>query len=135
MRPPSRDIAAMLEDEYGYVFGTDIFVARQPSEPDEVVTVYDTPGSSPALTLGGRSDSDYSYPSVQVRLRTPAPSYPDGYQALENIKEALHGRQGEVRQGVKYELIAASSDVAQLDYDDNNRAQLVLNFALQRTPV
>lgn len=131
MNIPSEDIKNILVSQLGYTFGGDLFIALMPSEPDTCVVIMDTPGRDPDLTMDGRDGIKYDRPSVQIIAR--ANSYPDGYKALQDIKDVLHGRQGAEFNGAKYTVIRAVSDIAQLKWDENNRVQVNLNFALQRT--
>lgn len=135
MQPPSDDIVKVLEDALGYTLGNDIFISRMPPSPATLVVVTDAPGSPPVLTHGGRSDagSSYEYPSLQFIARTP--DFLEGYRKLKDIEEALHGRQGVVKQGARYTVIESQGGPAQLNWDEElERVHIVLNFNLQRTP-
>jgi len=131
VEPPSKHVVNMLVSSLGYTFGTDIFIGAMPTEIGECAVVTDTGGVAPDLTFGGSTAPLYERPTVQVLAR--AARYDTAYAKLENIKEVLHGRQGEVQEGVKYTVIEVSSDIARLGQDENSRWRFTLNFSLQRS--
>jgi hypothetical protein len=133
MQATSFDIKDMLEAEsaLGLDFATDLFIGKEPAEPKDCVTIYDYAGYPPYLGLGG--EVGYEYPSIQIRVRNH--KYEDGWDKINEIKDALHGRHGEIWNGTLYTLIKCSSGPALLDWDDNGNARLVVNFDLQRRDV
>jgi hypothetical protein len=138
MNSPADDIKDMLvaDDDsssgvsLNLVFATNLFVGKEPAKPPNCVTIKDYPGFAPSLSLGGKQDSGYEYPSIQIRVRNS--SEPDGWALIERIKNSLHARNNQVWNGALYTVIYCSSGPALLEYDDNNRAILVINFNLQR---
>lgn len=133
MNAPSIDIVEILEasgESSGFadlVFGTNLFVGKEPSNPKNTVTVFDTPGFSPELNL---ETQGYEYPSVQIRVRNS--SYVNGWNLIERIKDALHGLSQQTVNGTLYSVIYCSGSPALLDWDDNNNVRIVCNFNLQR---
>jgi hypothetical protein len=129
MNAPSVDIKDMLEAQssLGLTFGTNLFIGREPTSPDNCVTIFDTPGGPPALTL---DNIDYNYPSIQVRVRNN--DYLTGWGLIDDIKNFLHGKSHETWNGTRYELIACTVEPAMLDWDENNRARFVTTFNIQR---
>lgn len=132
MLSTSEDIKDMLESEssLGLTFQTDLFVGREPSKPDNCVTIFDTPGYPPMLTLG--NDSQYYYPSVQIRVRNR--DYQDGYALISSIVALLHGKHHEVWNNTHYSVIACVSEPFLLDWQEHN-ARFVCNFNIQRREV
>lgn len=128
MNAPSVDVKDMLVDDTDLVFGTNLFISREPTSPNNCVTIYDTPGAPDMLTLN--KDEKYEYPSIQVRVRNV--SYTDGWINLDEIRQSLHGRAHETWNGAYYTIIKVSSGPALLEYDDNGRVILVINFQIQR---
>ena len=126
----SQDIADMLEAEssLGLTFGTNLFIGREPATPNNTVTLFDTGGHRPDLNLD--STEKYERPSLQIRVRNT--SYTVGWDLLNDIKDSLHGRAHETWNDTYYSVIYCSSDIAFLDWDNNNRARFVLNFNVQR---
>jgi len=129
MNASSIDIVEMLEAEssLGLTFGTDLFIGKELSKPDNCVTIFDTPGFSPLLTLDG---GDYYYPSIQIRFRNN--DYRTGWDLIHDIRVSLHGRSHETWNGTLYTVIYCSSGPAFLDWDENDRARFVINFDMQR---
>ena len=129
MNAPSIDIAEMLEavSSLGLTLGVNLFIGSEPVKPNETVTIYDTYGSPPQLTLDVQ---DYYYPSIQIRVR--AQDYVTGWNLVNSIMLALHGRAQETWNGTLYSVIFCSSGPAHLDWDENRRPRFIVNFNLQR---
>lgn len=134
MNIPSEDIKDMLvaDAALSLVFDPDatnnLFIGREPTLPKNCVTIYDTPGRAPQLTLAGKGE-DYFYPSIQIRVRNA--SYTVGLKLAQDIRTSLHGR-AESRNETLYSVIYCSSGPALLDWDENNRARFIVNFDIQR---
>lgn len=130
MNASSEDIKDMLEAEssLGLTFATDLFIGKEPAEPDDCVTIFDTPGSPPQLTFN--KTEKYQYPSIQIRVRNNA--YMTGWNLANDIKDALHGRAHETWNATYYSVIICSSELALLDWDEHGRARFIVNFNIQR---
>lgn len=130
MNAPTQDIKDILEADpgLGLIFATDLFVGKEPTEPDDCVTIFDTPGFPPQLTFN--KGEDYFYPSIQIRVRNR--SYQNGWTLAENIRILLHGKGHETWNGTVYELIQCINGPMLLDWDENGRARFILNFNIQR---
>jgi hypothetical protein len=86
--PPALELAKFLADEqvtgaHGGAEDWSAHVSREPENPDDVVTLYDTGGLEP-LSLDG---PDMGQPQVQVRVR--AREYEAGYSLQKAIRAAL----------------------------------------------
>ena len=132
MNPSSKDIADILsaESALDLTFATNLFVGREPATPDNCVTIFDTPGKPPELTLGGKTDPGYFYPSIQIRVRNN--SYVNGWTIINIIKEVLHAVTRETWNSTEYVLIRCTQEPFLLDWDENNRARLVSTFEIHR---
>jgi len=132
MNASSVDIKDMLE-AYGDSSGLDVdfaenlFIGKEPKSPDNCITIFDTPGAAPAL---GLTSQGYEYPAIQIRVRNR--KYIDGWNIIEDIKTALHGRAQETWNGTLYSVIFCTNGPAHLDWDDNGNARFIINFNLQR---
>ena len=120
---------AALDLVFNPALTNNLFIGREPTLPKNCVTIYDTPGRAPQLTLGGKGE-DYFYPSVQIRIRNV--SYTAGLGLAQDIRTSLHGREQETWNGTLYPVIYCSSGPALLDWDQNNRARFIVNFDIQR---
>ena len=131
MNIPSVDIVDMLESDstLGLSFKTNMFIGKEPITPKDVVTVFDTYGRPPQLTMAGKGES-YFYPAVQIRVRSI--SYETGWELINSIMESLHGRAHETWGDTLYTVIYCSSGPALLDWDDNGLVRFIVNFNLQR---
>ena len=129
MQPSSVDIVKMLEAQValGLIFGINLFIGKEPVKPSNSVTIFDTPGFPPGLSL---NDKGYEYPAIQIRVRND--NYINGWNIIESIKNLLHGRAQETWNGTLYSVIICASGPALLDWDDNNKVRFIINFDLQR---
>jgi len=129
MNACSEDIKDMLvaESALALEFGTTLFIGREPAEPSNVVTIFDTIGANPELTLDALS---FERPSIQIRVRNS--SYTSGWEFIQSITNALHGRAQETWNGTLYSIIYVSSGPAMLNWDQNNRVHIIVNFNIQR---
>jgi hypothetical protein len=129
MNAMSVDIVTLLEDEsnLGLIFASNLFIGREPTSPSNSVTIFDTTGMPPQLTLDIQG---YEYPSVQIRVR--ATNYVAGWELIESIKLVLHGKAQTVVGDTLYSAIYCASGPAFLDWDDNSRARLIININAAR---
>jgi hypothetical protein len=132
MNPQSVDIKDMLvaDSTVALTFKTDLFIGKEPSTPKNCVTIFDTSGFPPNLTMDGKDTSNYEYVAVQIRVRNT--SYTNGWALIHNIMESLHGRAQETWSSTLYSVIYCSSGPALLDWDDSGNARFVANFEIQR---
>ena len=131
MNSPSEDLKDILvaDTSLSLVFASDLFIGAEPTIPKNCVTIFDTPGGPPQLTLAGKGENFY-YPSVQIRVRNT--SYVTGWALIQNIRTSLHGRAQETWNGTLYSAIFCSSGPAMLDWDENSRVRFIINFNIQR---
>lgn len=125
-QPPSFDIATFLDAQGVGVVGTDIFVGREPSEPDFVTTIFDTPGPPPNPKF--LRDE----PQVQCRVRGAVNDYDGAWVQAQLIKDTLLGVQPQIINGTDYVLFVQTTDIFSLGYDENNRVMIVSNWQLVR---
>lgn len=128
MNSPAVDISAILAlAALSLTEGTDLFISREPTSPNAVVTIFDTGGLEPAS-----STENNEFPTVQVRVRG-ASDYDVAYGLINDIKNVLHKLHGQTVNATLYQGIWASSDIIPLGYDENDRPTLTLNFRIHRT--
>lgn len=126
MNSPAYDIANILAGVSGMgTVGTDIFIGREPTTPNNCITVYDTGGYPSDVA------AVYQRPTIQVRVRNA--SYTAGYAVINAIKDTLHGSYTNEEGGAKYTGIWASNDILFLMYDESQRAVFTCNFTIHRT--
>ena len=131
MNATSVDIAAILvaDTSLGLTIASNLFVGKEPTSPENAVTILDTPGEPPQLTLAGKGE-DYYYPSFQIRVRNI--DYRTGYNLAHDIMVSLHSRASEVWNDTLYTVITCISDVSLMDWDDNGLCRFIVNFNAQR---
>ena len=130
MNAQSEDIKDMLEAEssLGLTFAGNLFIGKEPDQPDDTTTIFDTPGFPDQLTF--EKNEIYEYPSIQIRVRSN--DYLTGINLARDIKDSLHGRGHETWNDTLYTVIRCVSGPALLDWDDHNRPRFVINFNIQR---
>lgn len=129
MNAASVDIKEMLEQES--VLTYPIHIGLEPAEPNNVITIYDTSGYGPMLTLDRLETLEF--PSVQIRVRNI--SYLQCKEVCSTIQQILHGRGQEVVNNAYYALIRSLNDAEPLGFDTKQRMRFVLNFNIQRRQV
>lgn len=128
MNSASIDIKDYLVANTALVFATDLFVGKAVSAPDDIVTIFDTPGFPPQLTM--QQGEIYNYPSIQIQIRNNG--YSTGWTLSYSIFELLHGRGQTTINGTLYSLIQALGEPVFLHWDKNDRAVFIINFNIQR---
>lgn len=136
MNSCAEDIRDMLLHYLGESSGTPsgafslfpISIGKEPDDPIQMISIFETPGFAPQLTYD--RNENYEYPSIQLRVR--AYTYVEGYEQAYKIRETLHGRAHETWNGSYYSLIYCANGPHLLDYDKNQRPRFVINFNLQR---
>lgn len=130
MNPPTEDIKDMLEasSSLGLVFGTNLFIGKEPDAPNDCVSLFDTPGRAPQFTY--QQGEDYFYPSIQIRVRSS--EYLVGWALVNDVKTYLHARTQERWGDSLYTVVACAQEPFLLDWDPNRRPRFVTNFNLQR---
>jgi hypothetical protein len=131
MNAASKDIKDMLlaDSSLGLALGTNLFVGREPATPRACITLFDTGGGTPGMSLDANS---YYYTQVQVRVRNP--DYNLGMVQSYEIMDALHGRGQAIVNGTLYTLITCTEPML-LDYDDQNNVRFIININMQRHAV
>jgi len=129
MEPPSVDIKDLLEDEssLGLTFQTNLFISSEPPEPNDCVTIFDTPGWSDDMAL---DKNNIEMPSVQILVRND--SYVDGWSMISGIKDFLHGKSGETVNGAYYMSMLSAGSPFSMGKDDRNRFHFVWNVDMKR---
>ena len=133
MNMPSEDIKDMLTGEsyLELIFANDLFIGKEPTTPDNCVTIFDTPGIAPMITLD--EVTGFEYPSIQIRIRNN--SYVVGYNLAKDIQDILHGINQTEINNTLYSVIYATGEPMLLDWDLNDRARFVINFEIQRRTI
>jgi len=129
MNMASEDIKDMLlsESSLGFTFGTNLFIGRVPTTPDNCVAVFDAGGRPSDKALdGGRYHRD----SVSIQVRNV--DYVTGYVLAESIESFLISKSQSVWDGVLYTAITSESGVLSDNWDGNENNLFLLTFTIQR---
>jgi hypothetical protein len=129
MKSVSEDVKDMLiaHDTIDLVFGQDLFIGIEPAKIAQTVTLFDTPGKGPELSL---NDGKFQHEGLQVRVK--GYGYDTQYALANKVMAALHGRANETWNGSLYLIIYATNAPALLDWEDDGRVRLIINFIIQR---
>lgn len=129
--PVAYQIAQILENEGVGTFATDLFVSKEPDEPDNCVTVYSTGGLPDfTLTRGNRSAEVLNF---QVRVRNN--DYLTAHTKMEAVRTAI-----EKRKFIQLVDSAGTMDFAiwltglpnDLQRDTKNRSIVTADFSCMR---
>ena len=129
MKSIAEDIATILSTTAGsgLVLGQTLFVSRIPTGPDNCVIVFDVPSGPPDVTLDKAS---YYQSAFQIYVRNK--SYQAGMSAAEALKAILHTKTSVSVESTLYLAITMTTEPFLLEWDDNNRAIINMNFKAQR---
>ena len=130
MNPASEDIKDMLEADsvLALSLGTTLHLHREPTTPDNCVTIYDTPSFPPDMMFN--REEAYYHSAIQIRIRHLDPDV--GMALARDILDALHNRAQETWNATLYTVIQATGEPSLLAWDENNRVIFIINFNLQR---
>jgi hypothetical protein len=129
MNSAADDIATILIEEIsGYVLGANLFLNGVPTEPDNCITIIDTVGRAPMRSLTP-TDAVFN-DSVQIIARNRV--YADGFAELIEIRNTLLAIHHEDYNGTSYQLFRLANGPAFLIWDNNNRAEIVMNINIIR---
>jgi len=134
MNNASRDIADKLvnltssSSVLKLTLGSNLFVGRQPTNPENCVTIVDRPSWPMNINLDGSCDFDYA--SIQVNVRNL--SYNAAATMAQAIIELLHGANNFKINATDYFVCMCVSGPSLLEWDQNNRAILICDFDIQR---
>jgi hypothetical protein len=103
-----------------------IFIGKEPDEPSNCVTLYDTPGDPPHPKW--RLD----YPRFQVRVR--AVNYNTGFEKAQAVRNALLGLTPQDFNGSRYAGIYVVADTYFLLTDARNRVVFISTWRIIREP-
>lgn len=132
MNPCSLDIKDILteDEDLGLVYGSNLYISREPSEPLVCTTIYDPPGGSVDLTAETKSEGAYSRHPVQVRVRDV--DYLTAMTKAQMIMDRLNGLNNFDLNNTFYALIRCTTPPTLLEWSENNRVIIVINFEIQR---
>lgn len=118
------DIKTLIEEqsELGLVFAQNLFISREPIEPHECVTIYDTAAGNSDLTLN-RGINRMDTAQLKIRGR----NYDTTMALAESLFTYFHGMNHFEIGETYYNLITASNPFV-MEWDDNNRVKLVINL-------
>jgi hypothetical protein len=129
MNDASYDIKDMVEAAgLGLIFKKNLFIAKEPTSPDNTVTITTTPGFAPERTL----DNGLWYYRSAVQIRVRNNKYSDAMALGMNIMTSLHDRANTEWGGTLYTVIQATGEPTPMAWDENNRQIVIINFNLQR---
>lgn len=126
LNSPATDISSFLQAQGVGTEGTNLFIGREPADPDFVVSIYDTGGFLP--------NPKYlrDEPTIQVRVRGNKNDYNNAWIKMQEIKDVMLGAQLQVLNGTDYVLFVLATDPISLGYDESNRPLIVSNWNLVR---
>ena len=103
-----------------------IFIGNEPSDPNDCITLYDTPGLAPNPKFL------LDFPRFMVRVRSK--DYVEGFNKAEQIKDALLGLPSQTIGDIRYDGIWVVVDTHLLMTDNRNRSIFVNTYRSIREP-
>lgn len=122
-------LADYLEDQgLGYATAqtghpVDIFVGKQPADPDNCITLIGEPG----VRTPNNSIPDLMFPRFQVLVRNT--DYTDGSTKLRDVRTALHDKIALSLQNFFCYYISADQEGFPIGEDDAGRPEFSIHFA------
>jgi len=114
---------------FGATSGWGIYISKEPSSPDTVITIYPT-GSvnepNPKFKL--------DFNSFQVRVRGAIEGFQGAMAKAEEVKAALLGRGDVTINNTLYVGVWMVTDILLLRYDETRRPILTMNWRTAREP-
>ena len=127
MKPVSYDIISRIADNIpSSIAGTNIFANKEPANPNNCITVYDTPA--------GEQNPKWAVDEEMIQIRCRHTDYETGYELLERIKNLLAGTKEFNIDDTMYVGIWATTNITFLENDDQDRAIMTVNFRIIRKP-
>jgi hypothetical protein len=102
-----------------------INVAREPVEPANCVTVYDTGGQGPDT-----DELDIHQPTIQIRVRSKV--YIEGYEKQRVIQSVLHSIRQTTIGLTNYLSCVAETDITYIGASDNDFYLFTANYRILR---
>lgn len=112
------------------VLGTDIFLSRAPSTPDECFVVYETGAGYPIYTQGSTNTARLNVANVQVVCRAGREDYETARTNLTAVVTALETLSESTIDGIRILRVEQVGAIAPLGFDDNERPRVAGTFAV-----
>ena len=125
MNPASIDVKDLLVTEGIGTFGENLFVGKEPAQPNECITIYDT--------TAGEQNPKLAIDEVSIQVRVRSANYMGGYSRANSVKISLEGRSPITLNTTNYIAFWATS-ISFVHYDENDRAIFTINFRITRLP-
>ncbi len=110
--------------------GTNLFLGREPADPDTCVTLYETGGRAAEDFFGDGTVPAMERPSVQMRVR--ASGYSTASALAGDVWQALTKVSNDTLSGTLYQRVMPLQSPFAFDRDDRDRMVFVANFTVLR---
>lgn len=102
--------------------GWSIHIGLAPNKPDSVISIWPSGGNNP------NPKWSLDYPQAQVRVRDK--KWEEAYAKTQQVKDTLLGIPSQDLNGDRWNSITMIGDLTSMGYDEKNRPEFSLNFAL-----
>jgi len=106
--------------------GTNLFLGREPADPDTCVTLYETAGAPPDDFFGDGTTPTLENPGLQVRIR--AASYATARALADDVWQNLSKVSNDTLTSTLYQRIVPVQSPFALERDDRDRIVFAVNF-------
>jgi hypothetical protein len=125
------DVADFLEAQSLIVPGA-YYLSELPNEPDDIVTLHETPGLAPGF-VHGKIGAAYEYPRLQVINRSK--DYQVAYDKAFDIFRVLSNIVNTTLGTTWYLRISPMGSPAQIQRDQNDRILMVTNYQVSKESI
>lgn len=123
-------IGGALDDASVGVLGTDLFLSRAPSTPDECLIVYETGAGYPIYTQGSVNTARLNVANVQVVSRGTREDYETARANVSAAIAALEGLADSTIDGIRVLRCELVGSVSSLGFDDNERPRVAATLSV-----
>jgi hypothetical protein len=109
---------------FGAPTGWGIFINKQPTTPDTVITAYASGGLDP------NPQWLLDFPSLRVQVRGAPGGYVAAQSKAKDVKDALLGLPSQDLNGDRWVSVLMNGDILSLGHDEENRPLFSINFSL-----
>lgn len=121
-------LADRLETDGIFVVGTTTFISFMPESPDNVISLYESPGADNFHNFG-TGDPVFDDIEIQVRVRSNPNDYPSARDVAHNVIRSFEGILEETIDGHLFHWVRKMSGPFLIDRDENERQVLAVNFS------
>lgn len=123
-------IGTALQNGGAGTLGSTLFLSRQPSSPDAVLTAYETGAGYPMYTQGPAGAPALRISNVQIVARSAREDYPAARAAISSASGILDGLLEQTISGIRILRAEQIGSPSPLGLDDNDRPRISVTYQI-----